>query len=111
MKAKAGRVSAVLPAIVEVKDCVNLADDGLDAQVDPTPVAMESTSAADVAGVRSTAQTRAVVARLSTASKLVDVRMGAGSASALNRERVADLPVRAVDGHVSPLSRAHRSNT
>lgn len=102
---KVAGLIAKLPGIVEVKDGVNLAGDGLDVQVDPTLVALESASAADVTRGVSTALTGTVVAQLPTASRLVDVRVGAGSAAALDRDGLAGLPIRAADGHVFPLSR------
>lgn len=96
---------AKLPGIVEVKDGVNLAGDGLDVQVDPARAALESVSAADVTRALGTALTGMVAAQLPTASKLLDVRVGAGSPATLDREGLAALPIRAADGHVFPLSR------
>ncbi len=108
LRSEAKKVASLiskLPGIVEVKDGVNLAGDGLDVQVDPTRVAMESASASDVTKALSTALTGSVVAQLPTASKLIDVRVSAGTAGTLDREGLAALPIRAADGHVFPLSR------
>lgn len=102
---KVAELLSRLPGIVEVKDGVNLAGDGLDVQVDPVRAAMESVTASDITRALSAALTGSVVAQLPTASKLMDVRVSAGNGIALDREGLAALPVRAADGHIFPLFR------
>lgn len=96
-----GRISGV----IEVKDGVRLAGDALDVQVDPVRAGMEGVAPADVETQLSTALTGVTATTLAQASKAVDVRVRLPDATTISETRLAQLPIRAADGHVFPLSR------
>ncbi|WP_421569684.1 efflux RND transporter permease subunit [Stenotrophomonas sp. PD6] len=102
---KVADIVAALPGLVEVKNGINPAGDGLDVQLDPVRVAMESVRPADVTRALDTAITGVVAARLPARGTLLDVRVRSVGAAALTHEGLAALPIRAPDGHVFPLSR------
>ncbi len=106
--AQAQKVAAVvgkIDGVIEVKDGVRLAGDALDVQVDPVRAGLEGIAPADVESQLSAALTGVVATTLAQPSKAVDVRVRVPDATGLSQTRLAQLPLRAADGHVFPLSR------
>jgi len=105
---QAKKVAAVIGQIngvIEVKDGVRLAGDALDVQVDPVRAGMEGVAPAEVETQLSAALTGLTATTLAQASKAVDVRVRLPDAVTISQARLAQLPIRATDGHVFPLSR------
>jgi multidrug efflux pump subunit AcrB len=96
-----GRISGV----VEVNDGVQLAGDALNVHVDPVRAGMEGVVPADVESQMSTALTGTVATTLAQPNKAVDVRVRLPDAMTMSEAGLAQLPIRATDGHVFPLSR------
>jgi multidrug efflux pump subunit AcrB len=96
-----GKVSGV----VAVKDGVVLAGDGIDMKVDPVKAAYEGVTPADVTKAVATALTGSIAAQLPQTSKVLDVRVRLADALSLRESGLADLPVRAPNGHMFPLQR------
>ena len=105
---QAKKVAAVIGQIngvIEVKDGVRLAGDALDVQVDPVRAGMEGVAPAEVEAQLSAALTGLTATTLAQASKAVDVRVRLPDAVTISEARLAQLPIRATDGHAFPLSR------
>jgi CzcA family heavy metal efflux pump len=96
-----GKVSGV----VAVKDGVVLAGDGIDLNIDPVKAAYERVTPADVTKAVTIALTGSIAAQLPQTSKVVDVRVRLADATSLSESGLADLPIRAPDGHMFPLQR------
>ncbi len=96
---------AKVPGVVEIKDGVMLAGDGIDMKVDPVKAAFESVTPDDVTKAADVAINGAIATQLPQANKLMDVRVRMPRAMSLRLEDVANLPIRASDGHVFPLQR------
>jgi multidrug efflux pump subunit AcrB len=94
--------------VVEVKSGVKLAGDALDLQIDPVRAGFEGVTADDVARAVDGALTGTVATQLPQATKFVGVRVRIPDASQLRETVLADLPIRAADGHVFPLHRVAR---
>ncbi|HEY1945035.1 MAG TPA: efflux RND transporter permease subunit, partial [Roseiarcus sp.] len=106
--AEADKVAAAIgkiEGVVEVKSGVRLAGDALDVRVDPVKTAMEGVTPDEVAQAVNAALTGAVATQLPEATKTVGVRVVLPDALGLHIPDIAELPVRAADGHVFPLSR------
>jgi multidrug efflux pump subunit AcrB len=91
--------------VVEVKSGVKLAGDALDLQIDPVRTAFEGVTVDDVAHAVDAALTGTVATQLPQAIKVVGVRVHIPDAGHLRETALADLPIRAADGHVFPLHR------
>jgi CzcA family heavy metal efflux pump len=91
--------------VVAVKDGVVLAGDGIDMKVDPVKAAYEGVTPADVTKAVATALTGSIAAQMPQTSKVVDVRVRLSDALSLRESGLADLPVRAPNGHMFPLQR------
>lgn len=102
---KVAALVAKIPGVVEVKDGVRLAGDALDVHVDPVRAGIEGVAPADVETQISTALTGAVATRLALPDKAVDVRVRLPDAMTLSETGLAQLPIRAADGHVFSLAR------
>ena len=94
-----------IDGVVEVKDGVNLAGDGIDVRIDPAKAAFESTTPDEISKTVDTALNGTIATQLPQANKLVDVRVRIPEAFRLTTDGLAELPVRATDGHVFPLRR------
>lgn len=94
-----------ISGVVEVKDGVQLAGDALDVHVDSVRAGLEGVAPADVEAQLSTALTGMVATTLAQPNKAVDVRVRLPDALTISEAGLAQLPIRAVDGHVFPLSR------
>lgn len=108
LEGEAQKVAATISKIsgvVEVNDGVQLAGDALNVHVDPVRAGMEGVVPADVESQLSTALTGAVATTLAQPKKAVDVRVRLPDAMTMSEAGLAQLPIRATDGHVFPLSR------
>nr|WP_086491609.1 efflux RND transporter permease subunit [Novosphingobium panipatense] len=108
LEGEAQKVAATISRIsgvVEVNDGVQLAGDALNVHVDPVRAGMEGVVPADVESQLSTALTGSVATTLAQPNKAVDVRVRLPDAMTMSEAGLAQLPIRATDGHVFPLSR------
>ncbi len=102
---KVAAIVAKIDGVVEVKDGVQLAGDALDVHVDPVCAGIEGIAPADVETQLSAGLTGAVATTLALPNKAVDVRVRLPDALTMTEAGLAQLPVRAPDGHVFPISR------
>ncbi|MEG3178689.1 efflux RND transporter permease subunit [Sphingomonas sp. RB3P16] len=108
LQGEAKKVAALIgkiQGVLEVKDGVQLAGDALDVHVDPVRAGLEGVVPADVEAQLDTALTGTVATTLAQASKAVDVRVRLSNARTISETGLAQIPIRASDGHVFPLSR------
>jgi Cation/multidrug efflux pump len=104
----ANRVAGVLAGVtglVDVKSGAQVAGDALDVRIDQAAAAAEGVTVQWVSQAISDALTGVVATQLPGAIKAVGVRVGGRGASHWKIDDLLALPVRAVDGHVFPLSR------
>jgi multidrug efflux pump subunit AcrB len=94
-----------IDGVVEVKSGVKLAGDALDVRIDPVRAAMEGVTPDEVTRAVDAALTGSVATELPRTSKMVGVRVRLPDALDLSQAGLADLPIRASDGHVFPLRR------
>ncbi len=94
-----------IDGVVEVKDGVMLAGDGIDVKIDPAKAAFETATPQDISTAVDIAINGAIATQLPRADRLVDVRVRIPEALRLTTDGLADLPIRAADGHVFPLRR------
>jgi multidrug efflux pump subunit AcrB len=94
-----------IPGVVEVKDGVVLAGDGLDVRVDPIKAAFEGVAPDSVAKAVTVALSGTVATSLPQTAKSIGVRVRLPDALRLRDIDLADLPIRAADGHLFPLRR------
>ncbi|MFA6231126.1 MAG: efflux RND transporter permease subunit [Rhodanobacter sp.] len=90
--------------VVGVRNGINPAGDALTVQVDPTRAALQGLDPLNVTDQVAAAIDGTVVAQLPMASKVVGVRVRLPQGSHQRLEQVAQLPIRAADGHLLPLS-------
>ncbi|WP_277978939.1 efflux RND transporter permease subunit [Sphingomonas phyllosphaerae] len=108
LDAQAKKVAALIEKIdgvVEVKDGVQLAGDALDVRVDPVRAGIEGVAPADVEAQLSTALSGTIATTLARPDKAIDVRVRLPQAMTISQAGLAELPIRAADGHMFPLSR------
>jgi multidrug efflux pump subunit AcrB len=108
LDAEARKVAGIIekiPGVVEVKNGVQLAGDALNVRVDPIRAGIEGVVPADVETQLSAALTGAVATTLAQADKTVDVRVRLPDTTTMGEPGLAQLPIRATDGHLFPLSR------
>jgi multidrug efflux pump subunit AcrB len=106
--AQAEKVAAAISKIdgvVEVKSGVKLAGDALDLRIDPVRAGLEGVTPDDVSRAVDIALTGTVATQLPQAAKTVGVRIRLANALRLRQAALAELPIRAADGHVFPLGR------
>jgi multidrug efflux pump subunit AcrB len=94
-----------LDGVVEVKSGVKLAGDALNLTIDPIRASIEGVNPDDVSRAVASALTGSVATQLPQATKTVGVRVRLPDALKLRATALADLPIRATDGHVFPLHR------
>ena len=94
-----------IDGVVEVKSGVKLAGDALDLRIDPVRAGVEGVTPDDVSHAVDTALTGAVATQLPQTTKTVGVRVRLPDALRLRQTALAELPIRAADGHVFPLRR------
>ena len=105
---QAEKVAAAISKIggvVEVKSGVKLAGDALDLRIDPVRAGVEGVTPDDVSHAVDTALSGAVATQLPQTTKTVGVRVRLPDALRLRQTALAELPIRAADGHVFPLRR------
>lgn len=102
---KVAALISKIDGVVEVKDGVRLAGDALDVKIDPVRAGLEGVSPADVEAALNSGLTGTVATSLPQATKAVDVRVRLPGAMTMSETDLAQLPIRAGDGHVFPLSR------
>ncbi len=103
-KKVAAAISKV-PGVIEVRDGVVIAGDSLNIQVDPIKAAAEGVDAGVVTSAIHTYLAGSVVTRLPESNKEIGVRVMVPPALRTREEQLADLPIRAPDGHLFPLGR------
>jgi multidrug efflux pump subunit AcrB len=91
--------------VVEVKSGVRLAGDALDLRIDPVRAGLEGVTPDDIARAVDGALTGTVATRLPQTTKTVGVRVRLPDALRLRQTTLAELPIRAADGHIFPLRR------
>ncbi len=91
--------------VVEVKSGVRYAGDSLTLDIDPVRASVEGLTPAEITNAASDALTGAVATPLLRTVKTVAVRVRLPGALRLRRQALAELPIRAPDGHVVPLDR------
>ncbi|MBB4101165.1 efflux RND transporter permease subunit [Sphingomonas kyeonggiensis] len=94
-----------IPGVVEVKSGLQLAGDAIDVKIDPIRAGYEGVTPADVQTALDNALTGVVATSIPQPSKAVDVRVRLPGVTTLTQDQLAQLPIRATDGHVFPLSR------
>jgi multidrug efflux pump subunit AcrB len=94
-----------IDGVVEVESGVKLAGDALDLRIDPVRAGFEGVTADDVSRAVDAALTGTVATQLPQATKVVDVRVRIPEAQRLRETALADLAIRASDGHLFPLHR------
>jgi multidrug efflux pump subunit AcrB len=94
-----------IDGVVEVKSGVQLAGDAMDVRIDPAKAAMEGATPDDVTQAVQAALTGTVATQLPEPLQAKGVRVRLPDALSLRQDQLADLPIRAADGHVFPLSR------
>jgi len=108
LRGQAEKVAALvskIPGVVSVKSGVQLAGDALDVHVDPIRAGVEGVAPADVEAQLSASMTGILATSLPQPTKAVDVRVRLPNAMTLSETELMQLPIRAPDGHVFPLSR------
>lgn len=108
LRAEAEKVAALIgkiDGVVEVKSGLHLAGDALDVKIDPIRAGFEGVAPADVETALNDALTGAIATSLPQSGKVVDVRLSLPDARTLTEDALAQLPIRAGDGHVFPLGR------
>lgn len=94
-----------LEGVVEVHDGVKLAGDALDIRLDPVKVGLEGMTPAMVTQQTNDALAGTVATELTLPTKSVGVRIRVAGAQDLREDTLTELPIRAPDGHIFPLSR------
>ena len=102
---KVARIIGKVPGVVEVKNGVQLAGDALDVRIDPIRAGVEGVTPADVQAAVDNALTGTIATSLPQPTKAVDVRVRLPGAIRITNAELEQLPIRAPDGHVFPLSR------
>jgi multidrug efflux pump subunit AcrB len=94
-----------IDGVVEIKDGVVLAGDGIDLKVDAVKAAIEGSNPEEVTKGVDAALNGTIATRLPRMTKVVDVRVRVPNALGLRDSGLAELPIRAPDGHLFPLRR------
>ena len=94
-----------IPGVVELKSGVVLAGDSMTLRIDPNRAAIEGVSAGDVAQQVATALAGTVATSLPETTHVVGIRVRLQGSPRLRTQGLADMPLRAPDGHLFPLSR------
>ena len=94
-----------IEGVVEIKDGVVLAGDGIDLKVDPVKAAIEGSSPQEVTNGVDAALHGTIATQLPRTTKVVDVRVRVPNALSLRDSGLAELPIRSADGHLFPLRR------
>ncbi len=96
---------AKVQGVVSVQDGIVIAGDGLNIQVDPARAAIEGVDAQFVSDALQSYLEGTVATQMPQATKQVGVRVWLPPGQRQRDDQLADLPIRAPDGHVFALSR------
>ena len=96
---------AKVQGVVSVQDGIVIAGDGLNIQVDPARAAIEGVDAQFVSDALQSYLQGTVATQMPQATKQVGVRVWLPPGQRQRDDQLADLPIRAPDGHVFALSR------
>jgi len=102
---KVAKALADIPGVVEIKDGVQLAGDALNVQIDADKATVEGMTVGAITQAVNNALTGVVATQLPQATKSVGVRVRMPDAMQWRLPQLLQLPIRAPDGHVFPLSR------
>jgi len=102
---KVAKAIADIPGVVEIKDGLQLAGDALIVQVDADRATFEGMTVASVTQAVDTALAGVVATQLPQATKSIGVRVRMPDAMRWRLPQLQEMPIRAPDGHVFPLSR------
>ena len=105
---QAKKVAAALGrvrGVVELKDGVVLAGDSMTLRIDPDRAAIEGARADDIARQVAGALAGTVATSLPEAMRSVGIRVRLAGSAGLRTQGLADMALRAPDGHLFPLSR------
>ncbi|TCV91444.1 multidrug efflux pump subunit AcrB [Luteibacter rhizovicinus] len=108
LDSQAERVAQALssiPNVVEIKSGVRLAGDALDVRIDTEKTALEGVTAAAVSQAVDAALNGVIATTLPQITKSVGVRVSMPGARQWRVPQLEELPIRAPDGHLFPLSR------
>ncbi|MEB0113093.1 efflux RND transporter permease subunit [Variovorax sp. RTB1] len=103
-KRVAARV-AKIPGLVAVRDGINPAGDAINVTVDRTKAAAEGLDPDAVGKTLQTYLTGAVTTSFARGSNITDVRLWIPAEQRTTDDQLAQLPIRAPDGHMVPLGR------
>ncbi|MDE1900589.1 MAG: efflux RND transporter permease subunit [Alphaproteobacteria bacterium] len=102
---KVADIISKIPGVVEVRNGVTLAGDALGMHIDPAAAALEGVDTAQVTDAVTSYLQGTVATEIPEAHKQVGVRVWLPSDMRQRQSELADLPVRAPDGHIFPLGR------
>ena len=102
---KVAEAIGAINGVVEVKSGLQLAGDALDVRIDPIRCGVEGVGPDEVAQAVDQAVNGTVATSLPQPSKTVGVRVRIPGALDMHEEDLANLPIRAKDGHLFPLNR------
>jgi multidrug efflux pump subunit AcrB len=102
---KVAKAIADVPGVVDIKNGLQLAGDALNVDIDAAKAAFEGVSADDVTQAVNQALTGVVATELPTATKSIGVRVRMPASERWRIPDLAELPIRAADGHIFPLKR------
>jgi len=94
-----------IDGVVEVKSGVRLAGDALNIRIDPVRASVEGVTPDDISRAVDAALAGTLATQLPQPTKSVGVRVHLIGARALRENALADLSIRASDGHLFPLHR------
>lgn len=101
---KVAKAIGKIHGVVSVRNGINPAGDALTVQVDPVKAALQGLDPVSVTDQVAAAIDGTVVAQLPMGDKVVGVRVRLPQGSHQRLEQIAELPIRAADGHLLPLS-------
>jgi CzcA family heavy metal efflux pump len=102
---KVAKAIADIPGVVDIKNGLQLAGDALNVNIDAARAAFEGVIADDITQAVDQALSGVVATQLPTANKNIGVRVRMPDAERWRIPDLAELPIRAPDGHVFPLKR------
>ena len=102
---KLAALMAKVPGLVAVRDGIVIAGDGLNIRVDPARAAIEGVDATAVGSALDTYLAGTVATQLPQIVKQVGVRVWLPPGQRQYDDQLAELPIRAPDGHVFALGR------
>ena len=102
---KVAKAIADIPGVVDIKNGLQLAGDALNVNIDPAKAAFEGVTADDITQAVDQGLSGVVATQLPTATKSIGVRVRMPDAERWRIPDLAELPIRAPDGHIFPLKR------